>query len=231
MGADICGEDGEFDGVQVRVSWKASAYVKELIRAPNGDRITRSEKLLLLVIADSYNDDESGARPSIHTLAEQTLLSARRVRELQRSSERKGVLSIASRQRSDGGSMQNFYSLPGLRNSQGEAANPRRGGLREIAGGGCESSPSLYKAEQEVEQVVGSRTRARSPSSIDSDYLKSLKQNPAYVLIDVERVNGKMIAWCELHGKQPTRRRLLNWLNREDVPMQSNGKRERPLVI
>lgn len=50
-------------------------------------------------------------------------------------------------------------------------------------------------------------------------WIDSLKSNPAYTGIDVAREHAKMVQWCEVSGKQPTRRRFINWLNRADKPM------------
>ena len=63
----------------------------------------------------------------------------------------------------------------------------------------------------------------KKPVLSDEEWLNSLKSNKAYEGIDIERLQGKMIAWCELKGKKPTRARLLNWLNREEKPI---GKRK-----
>jgi hypothetical protein len=38
-------------------------------------------------------------------------------------------------------------------------------------------------------------------------------------MLDVRAVYHKMVAWCQVKGKQPTRSRLVGWLNREDKPM------------
>jgi len=53
----------------------------------------------------------------------------------------------------------------------------------------------------------------------DEEWLASLKSNSAYEGISIEVLHGKMLAWCQLKGKKPTRARLLNWLNREEKPM------------
>lgn len=54
----------------------------------------------------------------------------------------------------------------------------------------------------------------------DEEWIESLKSNIAYKGIDINILYGKMVAWCEVKGKKPTRARLLNWLNREEKPMQ-----------
>jgi hypothetical protein len=78
------------------------------------------------------------------------------------------------------------------------------------------SSPHEIKknsGEEEHKRKVGSRASAPSPDSVISEMLSS----PAYQGIDVRREFFKMQAWCEAHGKEATRRRFVNWLNRVDV--------------
>lgn len=53
--------------------------------------------------------------------------------------------------------------------------------------------------------------------------LEELKSDPAYAGIDVEREHAKMIRWCAENHKQPTRRRLVNWLNRADRPLKPSS--------
>lgn len=80
----------------------------------------------------------------------------------------------------------------------------------------------------DTETVVGAETknssRPRSEKMTDDEWLAEMKKNPAYAGIDIDRVKGKMEAWCLTNNKSPTRRRLVNWLNREDKPMRSGGR-------
>jgi uncharacterized protein YdaU (DUF1376 family) len=63
----------------------------------------------------------------------------------------------------------------------------------------------------------------------DEDWLKTLEDNPIYEGIEVRVLYGKMLVWCTNNGKKPTRRRFVNWLNREDKPMkQGMEKPETP---
>ena len=62
------------------------------------------------------------------------------------------------------------------------------------------------------------RSAVASPAS-DEEWLQSLTVNPAYAGLDVRREFQKMTAWCEVNRKQPSRRRLINWLNRAERPM------------
>ena len=52
------------------------------------------------------------------------------------------------------------------------------------------------------------------------DFLTSLKNNPAYASIDLERELAKMDAWLLTRpGRKKTKRFIINWLNKIDVPV------------
>lgn len=70
------------------MSWKATAWAKEV------SGISRSEKLLLLVIADYYNEDEKAAWPSLASLATHALMSRRHVMRLLAKLEERGVVKL-----------------------------------------------------------------------------------------------------------------------------------------
>lgn len=53
------------------------------------------------------------------------------------------------------------------------------------------------------------------------DWLKMLSADPAYEGLDVPIQFARMVQWCKTNGKQPTRRRFINWLNRADKPMKT----------
>lgn len=90
------------------------------------------------------------------------------------------------------------------------------------------NSPSLNtlkekdkEKDKEKEKEEGKETSSNKKIKLtDEEWIKSLKSNIAYSGIDIDTLYGKMIAWCEVKGKKPTRARLLNWLNREEKPMQ-----------
>lgn len=82
--------------------------------------------------------------------------------------------------------------------------------------------PSIEPSEK-----IATHKPKNSPLS-DDEFFNQLEVNPAYVGIDVRRLNQKMIAWCEVNGKRPTRRRLVNWLNREDRPMENGNGSHKP---
>lgn len=90
-----------------------------------------------------------------------------------------------------------------------------------------QSTEDKIQTEQETEVSRVKRVSTRQPTTCDETYLVELQQNPAYVMLNVSQCYYRMVAWCSVRGQQPTRRRLLAWLNREDKPMTaptpSNG--------
>lgn len=169
------------------MSWKATSYVRQLLRAPNGEPITRSEKLLLMVLADYYNDKQEGAWPSANELAKAAMFSKRRVWELIASVKRKGILEVEHRGFLNGATGSNFYRFPAMESMQGESATARRGEgataraerlsdrAREGAGAGTEgvlgrsrdgaSARSSYNEEPQVEpQIQHTPTSVREGS-------------------------------------------------------------------
>ena len=70
--------------------------------------------------------------------------------------------------------------------------------------------------------VAASPTKSATASQrnvCSETVLTELQAKSAYSALDVRHVYAKMAVWCEAKGKQPTRMRLLNWLNREDRPI------------
>lgn len=79
------------------MSIHATAWAKQTSAGPTGEPITRSEKLLLLCVADYFNNDRGYAWPSVDSLARETMLSTRHVRNLLVSLARKGLVEIEHR--------------------------------------------------------------------------------------------------------------------------------------
>jgi hypothetical protein len=74
-----------------------------------------------------------------------------------------------------------------------------------------------------MEGKVRRKRVAAVAATSDEDWLSDLSQNPAYAQIDVRMELGKMQAWCAANGKQPSRKRFVNWLNRAERPMTAKG--------
>lgn len=89
------------------------------------------------------------------------------------------------------------------------------------------SSPSSSTSKKELASPA-KKPRAL-PKLPDDEYLDELQTRKAYKQLDVRHVFSKMEVWCEDKHKQPTRARLLNWLNREDPPI-TNGNGSKPKV-
>ncbi len=75
------------------MSSRANYYAKTLSVCPNGEMISRSEKFVLMVLADAHQD---GAHlrtyPKVATIAEDAMVSERQCQRIFAALERKGVL-------------------------------------------------------------------------------------------------------------------------------------------
>jgi len=78
------------------------------------------------------------------------------------------------------------------------------------------------KEKLEVSAASTGQNSASASDLFPDSYLDELQGDPAYGDLEVRRVAAKMLRWCKDHGKEPTRDRLINWLNREE-PRKGNG--------
>jgi hypothetical protein len=60
---------------------------------------------------------------------------------------------------------------------------------------------------------------AKPAKTTEAEWLAGLAADSAFAGIDVPREHAKAARWCMENGKQLTRRRFVNWLNRADKPM------------
>ncbi|WHZ27611.1 MAG: hypothetical protein OJF51_002408 [Nitrospira sp.] len=105
------------------MSWAATSYVKKLRVAPNGEAITKGEKLVLFVLADYHHEEKGHVWASLSHLAEESLHSRRGVILTLQALRDKGVLSIYR----PSGSKTNHYrftELDTLGNRTNEAPSP-----------------------------------------------------------------------------------------------------------
>jgi hypothetical protein len=80
------------------------------------------------------------------------------------------------------------------------------------------------KKKEEVEEEEGVNSRLTSSNGVKplsktqtvEDWLKELEADKTYSGIDVHREYGKMLNWCKIRRKQPTKRRFINWLNQAE---------------
>jgi hypothetical protein len=117
------------------MSLHAMAWAKTVTHGPTGDAITRSEKLLLLVVADYHNAETGHAWPSMTRLAREALMSERHARTLTQSLEAKGLIRIERVKRPDGNNFTNRYWLPALpvEGLQGAALHPNPAKVEEAS--------------------------------------------------------------------------------------------------
>lgn len=69
--------------------------------------------------------------------------------------------------------------------------------------------------------------KQQKPEETDEQWLASLQAKRIYAQFNVTELYEKMVVWCETNRQMPTRRRFLNWLNRQDQIMTKpsvNGK-------
>uniref|UniRef100_A0A6M3XPJ6 Uncharacterized protein n=1 Tax=viral metagenome TaxID=1070528 RepID=A0A6M3XPJ6_9ZZZZ len=72
--------------------------------------------------------------------------------------------------------------------------------------------------EKEKEKVIYNKGVVKGENPLN--FLKSIKNNPAYKDIDIDRELGKMDAWLLVHpGRQKTKCFIVNWLNKIDKPI------------
>ncbi len=102
----------------------------------------------------------------------------------------------------------------------------------------CYNEPKTSTKTSPKREAYASAERSAKPSRSarptpvsflpDEQYLESLQSKPAYQNLSVRHVYSKMQAWCEANRKTPTRRRLVNWLNREDQPLTVTAQKPAP---
>jgi hypothetical protein len=76
------------------MSWWATAYVGAQTHAPNGEPLTRDEKLMGMIVADHHDPSRNCAYPSVPRLAELALMSKRHAIDVLHELRRKEFLSI-----------------------------------------------------------------------------------------------------------------------------------------
>lgn len=108
---------------------------------------------------------------------------------------------------------------PEFQRSQ-ESAAERSGTQEKDASLAIASSPSPSPA------VKASRPKPAALS--DEDWIASLSADPVYRGLNVKTEHGKMVRWCEVNHRQPTRKAFVNWLNRAERPMNGQAQKVKP---
>lgn len=121
------------------MSWRATAYVKTLTTMPaTGAKLRPSQKLLLMVLSDYYNDEQEAAWPSLKRLAEESLVSKRSAITIIQECVAGGILTTETRRDSRGGHTSNYYRFVALAPSEA-VSPPSEGGS---SGGNAMTSPA-----------------------------------------------------------------------------------------
>jgi hypothetical protein len=94
--------------------YEAVEYVAQLRMGASGEELSPSEKLVLFVLANRLNRASSVAYPSVARVAQESAVGKRRVQQILRSLQRKGVVEVIYRKRQPGDNDTNHYRFPGL---------------------------------------------------------------------------------------------------------------------
>jgi Helix-turn-helix domain len=179
-----------------------------------------SALLLLLAIADHAHDDGAGAYPSVETLARKVRMSRRNTQLLIRHLEKAGEIQVEHGAGPRGCNLYAVKTLQGVKNSVAGGAKQRSRGVKPVSPRTINGGRTVIKPSEQVSQAGRSH---RSSTVCDEEFLTELQARRVYATLDVRFVYGKMVVWCDTNGKQPTRSRLINWLNREERPMTAAG--------
>ncbi len=143
------------------MSWRASGYVKELTTG-----LTKGEKLMMLVLADYYSDEEEAAWPSLRRLATECLMTIEGARRIRNSLAHKGFITVERREREDGTFQSSLLRFPQLSNVQ------KKGGTPVLGEGG---PPTLVSDEPPIEPSGGEDDKSSSSSAESAIWVDQLK--------------------------------------------------------
>ena len=85
------------------------------------------------------------------------------------------------------------------------------------------SSSTSSSNNKKNKDIARSAKPKRAITLADNEFIQALKENPAYEGIDIDREIWKLDAWLLTprgKGKQKTKQRIVNWLNRAEKPVQ-----------
>jgi hypothetical protein len=192
------------------MSARASAYAKGLVVCPNGERISRGEKLVLIVLADNHQDKARHfTYPSLETISEDALCDRRSCQRYLAALESKGVIRRL-RPANQGRGMQVFYffaeldEIPeGWQNAAlFEGKNfAQKGGGRAAEGrhkGGILSTRCIERA-QELELELKPETTPPYPLAGEGAAMESVREdeNAEPEETDAEGVEGNSVSCAE----------------------------------
>ncbi len=82
------------------------------------------------------------------------------------------------------------------------------------------SSSSSSSSSSKPPIIPPEKKNGKRPKKMtDEEWLRMLKESPAYKGIDIDLQIAKCEAWCKTNSRTCTRRTAVNWLNRADKPI------------
>jgi len=180
---------------------------------------------------------KGNAWPSLRTMSEDLKISKPIVIRSLKSLQDKKLLKISTRLKGNGDRTSNLYvclapEQGGVVNHIDQGGQPHLPGVvNDVDQGGQPHLPGVVNDVDHKllkEQTLKTEERGRVVLS-DEEFIQSLKNDPAYKGVDVDREIHKLKAWLSVRpGEQCTRRRLINWLNRADrrIDPFNSGKRQ-----
>ena len=141
------------------MSWHATSSIKRL-----RENLTRSEKFLLLILADYHNDETGRCDPAVKTLAIDALMSERHAMRTLKELARKGFVHII-RRRDDDVQGTNQYNLLCL----GDAMSPPQPDNQPDIQ--SDNQPDTH-VTQTVSKNRNNRTVRRNRNKPDSSFLE-----------------------------------------------------------
>ncbi len=120
----------------------------------------------------------------------------------------------------------NYTYYRGLRDAE-DRKNQNREAQQRFRNKVSPRKPRSAKLSQrhDIESKIEIETKKKeegsngsSPAPVE-DWLKELESDKTYQGISVRTEYGKMLNWCKVHAKEPTKRRFVNWLNRTEKPL------------
>ena len=78
--------------------------------------------------------------------------------------------------------------------------------------------------EEETKEAHARPTTKTLETSDDATWIQYLESLPHLSGIDIKREIGKCQLWASTNNQKPTRRRIINWLNRSEKTVTYNGQ-------
>jgi hypothetical protein len=209
--------------------WVSKSALRKIREAFDDSTYLDQALAVYLALCELASDHQSESfQVRKRTIQERSGVSLRRVGEILPRLKQVGVLGWIQNQIAGSKELSpNTYTmLPSCTDST-TSCNEGTRSCTERNQQNCRDIEGIYKESPE-ESFEGKRLASARPTAtaLDEEWIDRLKGDSTYAGIDVAVELGKLKRWCEVNGKQPTRRRFVNWLNRCDRPLQGTSGAE-----